>query len=126
VAAVSGDARRALEICRRAAELADYRIKKSALPPNGASAAKALVGMSEVEAAIQEMFQAPHIQVMRSCSKLSKIFLAAMVHELYKTGMSETTFEKVSLKLYLWLLLSLATLVKPFLLCLKPETCMPY
>ncbi|KAK3004804.1 hypothetical protein RJ639_018430, partial [Escallonia herrerae] len=97
VAAVSGDARRALEICRRAAELADYRIKKSAFPPIGASAAKALVGMSEVEAAIQEMFQAPHIQVMRSCSKLSKIFLAAMVHELYKTGMSETTFEKLAM-----------------------------
>nr|GEX27942.1 origin of replication complex subunit 1A-like [Tanacetum cinerariifolium] len=52
--------------------------------------------MSEVEAAIQEMFQAPHIQVMRSCSKLSKVFLAAMVHELYKTGMSETTFEKLA------------------------------
>ncbi|GJU53727.1 origin of replication complex subunit 1A-like protein [Tanacetum coccineum] len=93
VAAVSGDARRALEICRRAAELADYRVKNStSLPKTG----KALVGMSEVEAAIQEMFQAPHIQVMRSCSKLSKVFLAAMVHELYKTGMSETTFEKLA------------------------------
>ena len=29
VAAISGDARRALEICRRAAEITDYRIKKS-------------------------------------------------------------------------------------------------
>lgn len=28
VAAISGDARRALEICRRAAEIADYRTKK--------------------------------------------------------------------------------------------------
>ena len=28
VAAISGDARRALEICRRAAEIADYHIKK--------------------------------------------------------------------------------------------------
>lgn len=28
VAAISGDARRALEICRRAAEIADYRVKK--------------------------------------------------------------------------------------------------
>ncbi|PWA82590.1 origin of replication complex 1B [Artemisia annua] len=93
VAAVSGDARRALEICRRAAELMDYRVKNStSLPKTG----KALVGMSEVEAAIQEMFQAPHIQVMRSCSKLGKVFLAAMVHELYKTGMSETTFEKLA------------------------------
>lgn len=29
VAAMSGDARRALEICRRAAEFADYRVKQS-------------------------------------------------------------------------------------------------
>lgn len=36
------------------------------------------------------------LQVMKSFSKLSKIFLTAMVHELYKTGMGETTFEKVS------------------------------
>ncbi|XP_058223873.1 origin of replication complex subunit 1A-like isoform X2 [Rhododendron vialii] len=97
VAAVSGDARRALEICRRAAELTDYRTKKLASVPNAASAGKALVGMTDVEAAIQEMFQAPHIQVMKTCSKLSKIFLTAMVHELYKTGMGETTFEKLAM-----------------------------
>ncbi|XP_059665256.1 origin of replication complex subunit 1A-like [Cornus florida] len=97
VAAVSGDARRALEICRRAAEITDYRIKTSASLPNSDPTGKSLVGMAEVEAAIQEMFQAPHIQVMRSCSKLSKIFLAAMVHELYKTGMGETTFEKLAM-----------------------------
>lgn len=35
VAAVSGDARRALEICRRAAEVADYRAKKSQLSSSG-------------------------------------------------------------------------------------------
>lgn len=92
VAAVSGDARRALEICRRAAEVADYRAKKSQFSSSG----KVTVGMADVEAAIKEMFQAPHIQVIRSCSKLSKIFLAAMVHELYKTGMGETTFEKLA------------------------------
>lgn len=31
VAAMSGDARRALEICRRAAEIADYQLKQSLL-----------------------------------------------------------------------------------------------
>ncbi|CAN8246349.1 unnamed protein product [Cochlearia groenlandica] len=91
VAAISGDARRALEICRRAAEVADYRLK------NQETAKNQLVVMSDVEAAIQEMFQAPHIQVMKSVSKLSKIFLTAMVHELYKTGMAETTFERVAM-----------------------------
>lgn len=97
VAAVSGDARRALEICRRAAELADYRFKKLPSIPDSAAAGKMLVKMADVEAAIQEMFQAPHIQVMRSSSKLSKIFLAAMVYEGHKTGMSETTFDKLAI-----------------------------
>ncbi|KAJ9139686.1 hypothetical protein P3X46_030395 [Hevea brasiliensis] len=97
VAAISGDARRALEICRRAAEIADYCLKKSSSNLDSTPAGKGLVGMSEVEAAIQEMFQAPHIQVMKNCSKLSKIFLTAMVYELYKTGMSDTTFEKLAI-----------------------------
>lgn len=97
VAAISGDARRALEICRRAAEFADYRLKNQTSPSNSCSAGKPLVGMAEVEAAIHEMFQAPHIQVMKTCSRLSKIFLVAMVHELYKIGMGETTFEKLAM-----------------------------
>lgn len=96
VAAISGDARRALEICRRAAEIADYNIKNQSSVPTAASAGKTLVGMAEVEAAIQEMFQAPHIQVIKKSCQLGKIFLAAMVHELYKTGMGETTFEKLA------------------------------
>ncbi|TKY48377.1 Origin of replication complex subunit 1A [Spatholobus suberectus] len=98
VAAISGDARRALEICRRAAEIADYRMKNLNSNPDCVIAGKGLVGMVDVEAAIQEMFQAPHIQVMKSCSRLSKIFLTAMVHELYNTGMGETTFEKLAMR----------------------------
>ncbi|GAA0142289.1 replication origin binding protein [Lithospermum erythrorhizon] len=96
VAAVSGDARRALEICRRAAEFADYRAKKELPSSDSATTGNALVGMRDIDAAIKEMFQAPHIQVMMNCSKLSKIFLTAMVYELYKTGMGETTFEKLA------------------------------
>ncbi|KAL2968524.1 hypothetical protein AAZX31_15G033400 [Glycine max] len=98
VAAISGDARRALEICRRAAEIADYRMKKLISNPDCVTAGKGLVGMVDVEAAIQEMFQAPHIQMMKSCSRVSKILLTAMVHELYNTGMGETTFEKLAMR----------------------------
>ncbi|XP_016899376.1 origin of replication complex subunit 1B-like [Cucumis melo] len=95
VAAISGDARRALEICRRAAEIMDYHLKKHlSLISN---TAKTHVGIAEVETAIQEMFQAPHIQVMKSCSKQSKIFLTAMVHDYYKTGLGEATFEKLAM-----------------------------
>ncbi|KAI3865263.1 hypothetical protein MKX03_012853 [Papaver bracteatum] len=100
VAAISGDARRALEICRRAAEITDYKIKKSSSTPDFSSSGKNHIGMAEVEAAIQDMFQAPHIQVIKSCSKLSKIFLVALVHELYKSGMGETTFEKLAANVF--------------------------
>ncbi|XP_057528082.1 origin of replication complex subunit 1A-like [Amaranthus tricolor] len=96
VAAISGDARRALEICRRAAEITDYRIKNQFSQADTAITEETHVGMAEVEAAIQEMFQAPHIRVIRSSCKMGKIFLAALVHELYKTGMGETTFEKLA------------------------------
>ncbi|CAM8976188.1 unnamed protein product [Rhodiola kirilowii] len=70
VAAISGDARRALEICRRAAELADYNAKNQSADKISAVAGKALVGMKEVQAAIQEMFQAPHMQLAMTVSSL--------------------------------------------------------
>ncbi|PKA59940.1 hypothetical protein AXF42_Ash015998 [Apostasia shenzhenica] len=100
VAAMSGDARRALEICRRAAELADCRLRQQlqfdkSNSRQDLSNGKYLVGMDDIEAAIQEVFQAPHIQIMKTSSKLSKIMLAAMVHELYRSGLGEITFEKV-------------------------------
>lgn len=36
------------------------------------------------------------LQVMRNCPKFGKVILVAMVHELYKSGLGEVTFEKVS------------------------------
>jgi origin recognition complex subunit 1 len=33
---------------------------------------------------------------MRNCPKFGKVILVAMVHELYKSGLGEVTFEKVS------------------------------
>jgi origin recognition complex subunit 1 len=82
---VSGDARRALELCRRAVEIAEEHLQPSMSNhvsmdlPRKASEREALqssqgllqsgsklIGMSHVEAAISEMFQAPHIQVNKS------------------------------------------------------------
>ncbi|CAL9131363.1 unnamed protein product [Musa textilis] len=102
VAAMSGDARRALEICRRAAEIAYYQFKQSPLckqpseSVDGSFEGKRLVGMADIEAAIHEVFQAPHIQIMKTASRLGKIFLVAMVYELYRSGLGETNFEKLA------------------------------
>ena len=55
VAAVSGDARRCLDICRRAVEIADSRSKKKS---------NVLVGMNHVDEALQDMFSSPKIRAM--------------------------------------------------------------
>merc|ERR1712130_811286 len=52
VASLSGDARRALDICRRAAEMAE-------------AAGKERIGLGHVTAAYQEMFTSPKIQASR-------------------------------------------------------------
>ena len=85
VAAVSGDARRALELCRRAAEITEQRIHVSSICPASTDSSQTiatpstdllrapldplpavnkLIGMADIEAAITEMYQAPHIQVL--------------------------------------------------------------
>ena len=58
MAALSGDARRALDICRRATELAELETTKGKKT--------GLVGMKHVDAALQEMFSSPKIVAMRS------------------------------------------------------------
>lgn len=52
---MSGDARRALDICRRATEIAELEDKNE----------KKLVNMSHVNTAIEQMFSAPKIVAMR-------------------------------------------------------------
>ncbi|KAI4976551.1 hypothetical protein ZWY2020_050158 [Hordeum vulgare] len=105
VAAMSGDARRALEICRRAAEFADYRVKQFQQveqTPSSANIGNGFVCMGDIEDAIQEVFQAPHIQVMKNCPKFGKVILAAMVHELYRSGLGEVLFDKLAATVFSW------------------------
>ena len=64
VAALSGDARRALDICRRATEIAET----NKLPPSPSKSPMkraALVGMLHVDQAIREMFTSPKIAAIR-------------------------------------------------------------
>ncbi|XP_043661911.1 origin recognition complex subunit 1 [Drosophila teissieri] len=79
VAAVSGDARRALDICRRATEIADM-------------AAVKCVTMLHVQQALAEMIASAKVQAIRNCSRMEQIFLQAVVAEVTRTGVEETTF----------------------------------
>lgn len=90
VAAVSGDARRALDVCRRATEIAEHSLHES---PKKTT--RHVVGMAHVDCAIQEMFSSPKIRAIRCLSQQEQIFLRAVVAEFRRTGVEETTFSKV-------------------------------
>uniref|UniRef100_A0A1B0DRD7 Origin recognition complex subunit 1 n=1 Tax=Phlebotomus papatasi TaxID=29031 RepID=A0A1B0DRD7_PHLPP len=83
VAAVSGDARRALDICRRAVEIAENGAK-AGLPET--------VSMGHVEQALGEMMSNPKVQAIKACSRMEQIFLQAVIAESLRTGVEETTF----------------------------------
>ncbi|XP_069128426.1 origin recognition complex subunit 1-like [Argopecten irradians] len=87
VAAVSGDARRALDICRRATEITE------AMSPS--KKANILVSTCHVDTALQEMFSSPKIVAIRSCSVQEKVFLRAIVAEFHRTGLEEAEFGKL-------------------------------
>lgn len=70
VASVSGDARRALDICRRAAEISEN---------NGN---EALVTMDDVNAALKAMITQPKVKAIKNCSKLEQYVLQAVVSEV--------------------------------------------
>lgn len=63
VAAVSGDARRALDICRRSTEVAESEGEASANKKGGK--ADLLVRICHVDQALQEMFSSPKILAIR-------------------------------------------------------------
>ncbi|TMW39655.1 hypothetical protein DOY81_015267, partial [Sarcophaga bullata] len=86
VAAVSGDARRALDICRRATEIADAAANKSD------SDDMHFVNMLHVQQALAEMIASAKVQAIKNCSRLEQIFLQAVVAEVNRTGVEETSF----------------------------------
>ena len=82
VSSLSGDARRALDICRRAAEIA----QRDKAPG---------VGMVQVTAAHAEMFSTPKMAMVRNCSPWQKMMLQAISMVFTKTGIEEATFGRV-------------------------------
>jgi len=100
VAAVSGDARRALDICRRAVELAEA---DSLIAPNTPSKSgnekvnKNLgrVTISTVKRAINEATTSPLQQYLRGLSLSSKVLLAALLAKTRRTGIRESVLGEV-------------------------------
>lgn len=85
VSAVSGDARRALDICRRAVEIVETRSNMGAH-----------VTIAIVDEAIKEMFTSPSVAFIRSCSLHQKIFLVACMQRSRAIGLAEIEFGDVA------------------------------
>ncbi|KAM9483331.1 origin recognition complex subunit 1 [Clarias gariepinus] len=86
VAALSGDARRCLDICRRATEICEHSSQKGAV---------GLVGMSHVMEALDEMFSSSYITAIRCASLQEQLFLRAVIAEFRRLGLEEATFQQV-------------------------------
>lgn len=91
VAAVSGDARRALEICRRATELAE----KDNIKKNKLGAKHSLVNITHVDNAIKQMFSSAKITALQNASIMEKHFMKAICNLYLKSGIEETTLNKI-------------------------------
>ncbi|XP_056132767.1 origin recognition complex subunit 1 [Lampris incognitus] len=87
VAALSGDARRCLDICRRATEICEH--SASSRTNTG------LVGMSHVMQALDEMFSSAYITAIRCASVHEQLFLRAVIAEFRRLGLEEATFQQV-------------------------------
>lgn len=109
VAAVSGDARRALDVCRRAVEIAEQEAveeieQENAVPSTPsktparqkpAANGKGVVTIATIKRAINEATSTPLAAHLRSLSLASKIFLAALLARLRRTGITESTLADI-------------------------------
>ncbi|XP_019386972.1 PREDICTED: origin recognition complex subunit 1 [Crocodylus porosus] len=86
VAALSGDARRCLDICRRGTEICEFAGQKSS---------SGLVSMTHVMEAINEMFSSPYLNAVRNASLHEQTFLKAVLAEFRRSGLEEATVQEV-------------------------------
>lgn len=86
VASVSGDCRRALDICRRATEIAEEK---------NTGSKKIEVNFAHINQALSEMFASPKVRAIKNCTKFEKVFLQAVASEIQRTGIEEVEFHRV-------------------------------
>nr|XP_050854269.1 origin recognition complex subunit 1 isoform X1 [Vespula vulgaris]XP_050854270.1 origin recognition complex subunit 1 isoform X1 [Vespula vulgaris] len=82
VSAVSGDARRALDICRRATEIAELHEREKVI-------------MEDVNEALSEMIESSKVQAIKHCSQMEQMFLQAVSAEVTRTGIEEACFKSI-------------------------------
>ncbi|KAJ2725400.1 Origin recognition complex, subunit 1 [Coemansia sp. Benny D115] len=95
ISAVSGDARRALDVCRRAVEIVESEwVRQSAQP--GHVGKQILVNMLVIDRAVKEMYASGHIAFIQNASLQQKVFLVALRAAIRKAGIPEVSLGDVT------------------------------
>ncbi len=89
VANSSGDVRRCLELCRRAAEVAQARLRAD-------PAASANVTAEDLGRAVADSFATLYFRFIRECCRLERLILAAVHLEARYSGRAEATLDAVA------------------------------
>ncbi|KAJ8328968.1 Origin recognition complex, subunit 1 [Batrachochytrium dendrobatidis] len=87
VGGVSGDARRALDICKRAVEIFEATSKGT----TGET-----ITVRHIDKVVDEMFSTPIIKTIRSISVQQRLFIAAILRQVRFSGTSQVTFGQVA------------------------------
>ncbi|KAJ2769306.1 Origin recognition complex, subunit 1, partial [Coemansia nantahalensis] len=103
ISAVSGDARRALDVCRRAVEMVEAEAQRGPGPTPAAKRPRpdrggpaALVTMMVIDRAIKEMYASGHVAFIQSASQQQKVFLVALRAAIRKAGVPEVPLGDVA------------------------------
>lgn len=91
VASLSGDARRVLDLCRRAMDIAEQQNGKS----DGKSDGKLKVTIRHVEVAVQEVFSSDKVYAIAESTEQEKTFLHALLNDFRSTNMEVAYFGDV-------------------------------
>jgi Cdc6-like AAA superfamily ATPase len=99
VASVSGDIRRALQMCRRAVELADAERKNRVatdLSGDGATVPLVPVTTRHIEDAIKDLFSSDFIDVIKRSAKYEKFLYRTLISMMDSQSAFELPFEDVA------------------------------
>ncbi|KAI8918618.1 P-loop containing nucleoside triphosphate hydrolase protein, partial [Powellomyces hirtus] len=124
IGAISGDARRALDICRRGVELLEYSLQQA--DKENKQINKKLVTMSVIDRAVKEMFASPAVQSVARASIHQRVFLVCVLRVIRRTGTSLVEFNQVAdeyVKLCSLGNLRQATSYTLFAICEQLNTC---
>jgi len=129
VAAVSGDARRALDICRRSVEIAEIESEvnnvsspptRKNIPSQSSTEAPSIhasrVTIATIKRAINEATSSPLQQHLRGLPLSSKVLLAAMLARFRRTGLRESVLGEVIEEAKKLSAMAISTDVLPYLL----------